>query len=332
MRCRRARTNLGPQRLRIALCHVDTLARGIHRINFDGGCFLSASSRFAAQSWRSAFATAADFGEKGAPFGARIRSPQKQPFLNARMTNNKSVSERIRRYAASGQAMIARQQRMVDALEASADQTVLALARRRLAAMQEAQRLVEAHVARVEQAQQESVRYAGSDEIRSPSQPDFGEALAVMVGELRADAALAHSMNDELARTNAQLQAVNIALQAQLQILQDSVTMVGLDEKLCIVLATPSVNRLFTIGDGDTGRGIATFMQKFADPQFVDTVRTVMRTREHVERTARAAGDVRWLVQIRPAVFGQQRAAGAVVIFTNVTGWLGTSIAVSHGE
>jgi two-component system CheB/CheR fusion protein len=146
------------------------------------------------------------------------------------------------------------------------------------------------------------------------------------------------STNEELQSTNEELQSLNEELhtlsvehQAKIKELIDlnddlnnyfnntNVGQILLDEKLIIRKFSPTVADMVNVIEADIGRSITDITTNFADVDFVNEVRRVLRNGSPREKEIRMSDDRFYLMRISPYVKRTKSAEGVVVTFTNIT-------------
>ena len=132
------------------------------------------------------------------------------------------------------------------------------------------------------------------------------------------------AMNEELSTVNNQLKDKVEQLAELNSDLENFVASTGiatllLDSKRQIGRFTPSVKRLFNLIDTDMGRPIADIRQKFEDENFLRDVDCVFERFQPVEREIVGEGDATYLMRIAPYRSSEQKPAGVVVTFVDIS-------------
>ena len=171
------------------------------------------------------------------------------------------------------------------------------------------------------------------------------EHLETTNEELKASNEEATSMNEELQSTNEELETskeemqsfneelhtVNSQLQHKVHELEDSANNLNnllagtetatlfVDENLCVKWFSPGTHELFNFIPSDIGRPISHFSRKFEDEKLLLDAEKVLRTLAVLEADV-AAADGRWFLRrMLPYRTTDNRIAGVVITFIDVT-------------
>lgn len=175
--------------------------------------------------------------------------------------------------------------------------------------------------------------------------------LQAAVEELESTNEELKSSNEELISTNEELQSANEELQTSKEELQSvneeletmngelrqmvhdlgtansdlqnlfastEIATVFLDRDLRLEKFTPAATALFSFIESDVGRPLADLAPRFAGLDLIASVREVLSTLQPIEREAQAH-DAWFIVRVFPYRTLDDRVAGAVVTFSNVT-------------
>ncbi|MDB5715418.1 MAG: hypothetical protein JWO15_2815 [Sphingomonadales bacterium] len=171
------------------------------------------------------------------------------------------------------------------------------------------------------------------------------EHLETANEELKASNEEATSMNEELQSTNEELETskeelqsfneelntVNSQLQHKIGELESATNdlnnlLIGsetatlfLDEKMCIKWSSPATRELFDLVSSDAGRPIAHFAQKFADNNLLRDAELVMKNLATIEAEVPTDAGRWYLRRMLPYRTQDNRIAGVVVTFIDIT-------------
>jgi two-component system, chemotaxis family, CheB/CheR fusion protein len=157
------------------------------------------------------------------------------------------------------------------------------------------------------------------------------EELQSINEEYRSTAEELETSKEELQSMNEELQTLNNELKFKLEAMSQahndlqnlmSATDIGtlfLDRTLQIKRFTPRISDLFNIKTGDEGRPITDFTHRLDSANLVEDTRTVMQTLMPVEREVRSDNDRWFLMHLRPYRTVDDKIAGVVVSFIDVT-------------
>ncbi len=160
---------------------------------------------------------------------------------------------------------------------------------------------------------------ASNEEITS-----INEELQSMVEELETSKEELQSLNEELNSVNAQLSSKLDELENQTSDLNNllnssAIVTLFLDKDLNIKWFTPAVRELIDIVPTDIGRPISHFAPKFADGDFTEDARQVLRTLETLESEVLSNAGRWYLRRALPYRSEDDRIAGVAVTFTDIT-------------
>ena len=160
---------------------------------------------------------------------------------------------------------------------------------------------------------------AANEEITS-----VNEELQSTNEELEASKEELQALNEELTTINAQLDRKIVELGEagdDLRNLLDGndVATIFLDMQLRIRWFSPAIQALFELIDSDLGRPIANFVQKFTDAGLVDKVRAAVDRLEISETNVVATDGRSYLLRVLPYRTRENRIAGAVASFVDIT-------------
>lgn len=142
--------------------------------------------------------------------------------------------------------------------------------------------------------------------------------------ELLASKEELQSVNEELTALNGQLQETLERQRTTSNDLQNvlystDVATLFLDVNLNIRLFTPATKSLFSVIPGDIGRPLADLNSLAADGALTKDARTVLKTRAPIEREIEARSGAFYLRRILPYLTQDNRVAGVVITFTDVS-------------
>ena len=140
-----------------------------------------------------------------------------------------------------------------------------------------------------------------------------------------------NSSKEELQSLNEELNAVNAELEHKVTELDETsddlrnllsgndIATIFLDAHMRIKWFTPAVTRLFDVIDTDIGRPIANLAQKFANGDLVGKAREAIDRLVMTEETVRAHDGRGYSLRVQPYRTRDNRIAGAVASFVDVT-------------
>ncbi len=105
-----------------------------------------------------------------------------------------------------------------------------------------------------------------------------------------------------------------------------------LDMQLCIRRFTPQVRELFEMLDSDIGRPLSDLEKKFTDPDLERDAGRVLTTLVPVEREVHAEADRWFLRRLTPYRTGDDRIAGVVASFVDISGRMTAELALRSSE
>jgi two-component system CheB/CheR fusion protein len=172
---------------------------------------------------------------------------------------------------------------------------------------------VEQHEASIEELK------ASNEELQA-----MNEELRAATEELETSREELQSINEELSTVNAEMKGkVEDIVQANsdLQNLMGSISAatVFLDVDLLVTLYTPSAIDLFHFIPTDVGRPLTDLSQRLVYPQLPDDARQVLRTLVPVVREVGDAQGRWFLARVQPYRTQDERIAGVVLTFTDIT-------------
>ncbi|MEI2415169.1 chemotaxis protein CheB [Orrella sp. JC864] len=157
------------------------------------------------------------------------------------------------------------------------------------------------------------------------------EELQAMNEELRSATEELETSREELQSINEELTTVNQELKSKVDQLSSAnsdmlnlmdataIATVFLDRELCITRYTPSAVELFTLIPTDVGRPLSDLKTRIDYPGLEHDARQVLETLVPIEREVGQAGG-RWLmVRVRPYRTLEDRIAGVVIAFVDIT-------------
>jgi two-component system CheB/CheR fusion protein len=157
------------------------------------------------------------------------------------------------------------------------------------------------------------------------------EELQATNEELLASNEELQSTNEELQSTNEELYTVNSEYQKKIIELTElnndvdnllTSTRIGtllLDENLEIRRFSPEIKRIFNIMEKDVGRPITHLSHRLIDFDPVETVRTVLRYNQSIEKNVESEDGISYLTRAIPYQIGQNRFSGVVLTFVDIT-------------
>ena len=157
------------------------------------------------------------------------------------------------------------------------------------------------------------------------------EELQAMNEEMRSATEELETSKEELQSVNEELTTVNHELKSSVEELSRAnadlsnlmastdIGTVFLDRQLRIERFTPSAQKIFNLIPADMGRPLSDITHKLAYESFIEDVEQVLRDLHMVEREVRV-GDAGWyLTRIAPYRTGDDRIAGVVATFIDIT-------------
>jgi two-component system CheB/CheR fusion protein len=159
---------------------------------------------------------------------------------------------------------------------------------------------------------------AANEEVTS-----VNEELQATNEELESSKEELQSLNEELSTINSQLDRKIIELAEASDDLRNLLTgnevaTIFLDTELRIKWFSPAIQTLFDLIEKDIGRPVANFTQKFADGNLVEKAKAAIERLATSEQEVRA-GDGRSLLRVAPYRTRDNRIAGAVATFIDIT-------------
>ena len=139
------------------------------------------------------------------------------------------------------------------------------------------------------------------------------------------------SSKEELQSLNEELNTVNSQLERKVAELEDAgddlrnlltgseIATIFLDVRMRIKWFTPAVKSLFDLIDKDVGRPIGNFTQKFTNGGLVEKAQAAIDRLETSEEDILADTGQRYLLRVLPYRTGDNRIAGAVATFIDIT-------------
>jgi PAS domain S-box-containing protein len=146
------------------------------------------------------------------------------------------------------------------------------------------------------------------------------EELMAVNEELKSTVDQLNLANEDLNRANAELQERLAELRMQSEVLSSGEVMtLFLDEDLRVRWYTPSMTVLFPLRQGDVGRRITDFAERFVDQDFRRDVRDVLSSGRLAE--AEVCDDAgRWFARrIRPFLPAKPSAKGVAITYSDIT-------------
>jgi two-component system CheB/CheR fusion protein len=170
-------------------------------------------------------------------------------------------------------------------------------------------------------------QYEGANEELKAS----NEELQAVNEEMRSATEELDTSKEELQSVNEELTTVNHELKASVEDLSRANTdlnnlmastdigTVFLDRQLRIQRFTPSAQKIFNLLPADLGRPISDITSKLAYPEFVHEAREVFEKLATTEREVRLADEAWFMVRIAPYRTQEDRIAGVVATFIDIT-------------
>ena len=163
------------------------------------------------------------------------------------------------------------------------------------------------------------------------------EELGASNEELEATKEELQALNEELSTVNAQLDRKVLELEAAGDDLRNllggnDVATIFLDTKMRIRWFSPATQALFDLIDGDAGRPLANFAQKFADAGLVEKAMAAVETLTASETNIVASNGRDYLLRVLPYRNGANRVDGAVASFLDITDLKATQAATAHAS
>jgi two-component system CheB/CheR fusion protein len=149
--------------------------------------------------------------------------------------------------------------------------------------------------------------------------------------ELQATNEELETSKEELQSLNEELSAVNSQLERKLEELEEAgddlrnllagneIATIFLDTRMRIKWFSPAVQELFALVDGDVGRPIAKYAQKFADGDLVGKAKGAIERLATFDEEIRAENGKCFLLRVQPYRTRDHRIAGAVASFHDIT-------------
>ncbi len=157
------------------------------------------------------------------------------------------------------------------------------------------------------------------------------EEITSMNEELQSTNEELETSKEELQSLNEELNTVNVQLQSKVEELEDrtndlnnllnstDIATLFLDEQFRIRWFSPLVRNLFQVIQTDIGRPITDFAQRFEDDSFLVDCREVLRNLQPRDKEVRGPEDTWYLQRILPYRTDDNRIAGVVATFTDIT-------------
>ena len=160
---------------------------------------------------------------------------------------------------------------------------------------------------------------ASNEEVMS-----MNEELQSSNEELETSREELQSLNEELSTVNSQLHDKVDELEGTTNDLQNLLTStdvatIFLDEKLRIRRFTPATSRLINMLETDIGRSVSDLSPRIQDPKLVKDARAVLDQLTPIEREVKSDGEKWFIRRIMPFRTSENRIAGLVVTFTDIT-------------
>lgn len=158
----------------------------------------------------------------------------------------------------------------------------------------------------------------------SEEMTSINEELRAANEELETSKEELQSLNEELRTVNAQLRETVSELRERTADLDNlmrstNVATLFLDADLAVRWFSPSLTELFRIRQEDVGRPVGHIVRSYEDPRLEDDCRRVLATLERCEGQVESAGHRTFLRRITPYRDANDRIAGVVVTFGEVT-------------
>lgn len=160
---------------------------------------------------------------------------------------------------------------------------------------------------------------AANEEITS-----VNEELQATNEELESSKEELQSLNEELDTVNSQLERKVIELEEtgddlRNLLMGNDVATIFLDTAMRIKWFTPAVQALFDLIEGDIGRPIANFSQKFADGGLVEKAQAAVEKLATSEQEVRGDSGREYRLRVLPYRTRDNRIGGAVATFIDIT-------------
>lgn len=160
---------------------------------------------------------------------------------------------------------------------------------------------------------------ASNEEIMS-----MNEELQSSNEELESSKEELQSLNEELNTVNSQLESKVRELESKTNDLNNlinssAIVTLFLDADLCIRWVTPATRDLFSFTPSDIGRSVTAFAHHFEDPDFMDDARLVLRDLQPRQAEVLGPEDRWYLRRTQPYRTEDDRIAGIVITFVEIT-------------
>jgi two-component system CheB/CheR fusion protein len=166
----------------------------------------------------------------------------------------------------------------------------------------------------------------GNEELKAANEEitSINEELQSTNEELETSKEELQSYNEELHTINYQLQhkvkeLENLADDQNNLLAGTEVATLFLDNNYCIKWFSPASRALLNLVASDIGRPLAHFAPKFDDANLLDDMRTVLEKLTHVELEVRSSAGRWYLRRLIPYRTQDNRIAGIVLTFTDIT-------------
>ncbi len=164
------------------------------------------------------------------------------------------------------------------------------------------------------------------EEMRAYSEEmtSINEELRAANEELETSKEELQSLNEELRTVNAQLRATVSELRERTADLDNllrstDVATLFLDADLAVRWFSPSLAELFRIREEDLGRPVGDLVRSYEDPRLGEECRRVIESLERREEQVETAGGRTFMRRITPYRDANDRIAGVVITFADVT-------------
>jgi PAS domain S-box-containing protein len=170
------------------------------------------------------------------------------------------------------------------------------------------------------------------------------EELQAMNEELRSSSEELETSKEELQSVNEELTTVNQELKIKIDELSEAnndtrnlmnsteLGTIFIDRGMRIKLFTPRARTLFNLIPTDTGRPLLDITHKLRYPQLVADIEHVLDTLTMSEREVQSADEQWYIARVLPYRTADDRIAGAVLTFTDITARRRAEEAVRGGE
>jgi two-component system CheB/CheR fusion protein len=157
------------------------------------------------------------------------------------------------------------------------------------------------------------------------------EELQAMNEELRSSSEELETSKEELQSVNEELTTVNQELKTKIDELSEAnndtrnlmnsteLATIFIDRAMRIKLFTPRARTLFNLIPSDTGRSLLDITNKLHYPELVQDIERVLDTLTISEREVQATGDDWYIARVLPYRTADDRIAGVVLTFTDIS-------------